>query len=106
MEVRNTVAKALMRDRMPDMAVLRRMQEACRLTLSVGYIQACFLWAHAQSNMETYWDCVRTNFSGVLCLDEVHDSGRTILFAPDPLGDFTVSCKLVEHKDQAHLDAF
>lgn len=38
MEVRNTVANALIRDRMPYMAVLRRMQEDYRLTLSLGYI--------------------------------------------------------------------
>lgn len=106
MDVRNTVANALMRDRMPYMSVMRRMQEDYRLTLSVGYIHACFLWAHEQINMETHWDFVRTNFSGVLCLDEVHDSGRTILFATDPLGDFTVSFRLVEKNDQDHMDAF
>jgi transposase-like protein len=106
LEVRNTVAKALMRDRMPSMSVLRRMQEDDRLTLSLGSIHTCFLWAHEQINMETHWECVRTNLSGVLCIDEVHDSGRTILFATDPLGDFTVSFKLVEKNDQDPLDAF
>jgi hypothetical protein len=106
LEVRNTVANALIRDRMPYMSVLRRMQEDYRLTLSLGYIHACFLWAHEQINMETHWTFVRTNFSGVLCIDEVHDSGRTILFATDPLGDFTVSFKLVENNDQDHMDAF
>ena len=106
LEVRNTVANALIRDRMPYLSGMRRMQEDYRLTLSVGSIHACFLWAHEQINMETHWDFVRTNFSGVLCLDEVHDSGRTILFATDPLGDFTVSCRLVEKNDQDHMDAF
>lgn len=106
LEVRNTVANALIRDRMPYMSVIRRMQEDYRLTLSLGYIHTCFLWAHEQINMETHWDFVRTNFSGVLCIDEVHDSGRTILFATDPLGDFTVSFKLVEKNDQDHMDAF
>ena len=106
LEVRNTVANALIRDRMPYLSVIRRMQEDYRLALSLGYIHACFLWAHEQINMETHWDFVRTNFSGVLCLDEVHDSGRTILFATDPLADFTVSFKLVETNDQDHLDAF
>ena len=72
----------------------------------MGYLHACFLWAHEQINLETHWDFVRANFSGVLCLDEVHDSGRTILFATDPLGDFTVSFKLVETNDQDHMDAF
>src|SRR5215510_11429122 len=106
LEVRNTVANALIRDRMPYWSVIRRMQEDYHLELSLGYIHACFLWAHEQINMETHWEFVRTNFSGVLCLDEVHDSGRTILFATDPLGDFTVAFKLVEQNDQDHMDAF
>jgi transposase-like protein len=105
-EVRNTVANALIRDRMPYLSVLRRMQEDYRLELALGYIHACFLWAHEQINMETHWDFVHANFSGVLCLDEVHDSGRTIVFATDPLGDFTVAFKLVENNDQEHMDAF
>jgi len=104
--VRHTVANALIRDRRPDMSVLRRRQEDHHLTFSLGSIPACFLWAHEQINLETHWTFVRTNFSGVLCMDEVHDSGRTILFATDPLADFTVSFKLVETNDQDHLEAF
>jgi hypothetical protein len=100
LEVRNTVANALIRDRMPYLSVIRRMQEDYRLKLSLGYIHACFVWAHEKINMEEHWDFVRANFSGVLCIDEVHDSGRTILFATDPLGDFTVSFNLVEKNDQ------
>jgi Transposase len=106
LEVRNTVANALIRDRMPYLSVIRRMQEDYLLTLSLGYIHACFLWAHEQINMETHWDFVRTHFSGVLCLDEVHDSGRTILFATDPLRDFTVSFNVVDKNDQTHMDMF
>jgi transposase-like protein len=106
LEVRNTVANALIRDRMPYLSVIRRMQEDYLLRLSLGYVHACFLWAHEQINLETHWDFVRTHFSGVLCIDEVHDSGRTILFATDPLGDFTVSFKVVDTNDQAHMDRF
>ncbi len=105
-EVRNTVANAVIRDRMPYHSVINRMQEDYRLTLSLGYVHACFLWAHEQINMESHWDLVRANFSGVLCIDEVHDSGRTILFATDPLGDFTVSFTLVDRNDQDHMNAF
>lgn len=106
LEVRNTVANALIRDRMPYLSVIRRMQEDYLLSLSLGYIHACFLWAHQQINMEHHWGFVQANFSGVLCLDEVHDSGRTILFATDPLGDFTVSFKVVDKNDQPHMDMF
>ncbi len=35
-EVRNTVANAVIRDRMPDHSVMGRMQEDDRLTLSLG----------------------------------------------------------------------
>ena len=42
LEVRNTVANALIRDRMPYLSVIRRMQEDYLLTLSLGYIHACF----------------------------------------------------------------
>lgn len=105
-EVRNTVANALIRDRLPYRLVQRRMREDHLLDVSLGYVHDCFLWAHRQINREEYWQFVIANFSGVLCLDEVHDSGKTILFATDPLNDFTVSFQVVEKNDQAHMDAF
>src|SRR5262245_36884982 len=90
-EVRTTVANAMIRERMPYELVSRRRQEDDRLTLSLGSIHACCLWAQEQINLETRWDCVRTNFAGVLCLDAVHARGRPMLCATDPLGDLTVS---------------
>jgi hypothetical protein len=42
----------------------------------------------------------------VLCLDEVHERGRAILFATDPLLDATVGWKVVKQNDQASMDAF
>jgi hypothetical protein len=105
-EVRNTVANALIRDRMPYGLVINRMREEHDLSLSLGYVHACFYWAHDQIEMEEHWTFVTSQFSGVLCVDEVHDSGRTILFATDPLNNFTVSFKRVEKNDQAHMDAF
>jgi transposase-like protein len=104
--VRNPVAHALMRDRMPYGLVIRRMQEDYRLTLSLGSSHDCFIWAHEQINMAAHWECVRANFSGVWCIDEVHESGRTSLFATAPLGNFTVSFTLVEKNDQDHMEAF
>jgi len=76
------------------------------LSVSLGYVHDCFVWAHEQINMEAHWEFVRRNFSGVLCIDEVHDSGRTLLFATDPLNNFTVSFTLVEQNDQVHMDRF
>jgi hypothetical protein len=91
---------------MPSQSVIRRMQEDDHWQVSVGSIHACFLWAHEQINRAAHWACVLANFSGVWCLDEVHDSGRTIVFATDPLGDFPVSFPLVEANAQDHMNAF
>jgi hypothetical protein len=104
--VRNMIANALIRDRMPYSLVQRRLAEDHHLSVSVGFIHACFEWAHQQIDTEAYWSFVVANFSGVLCVDEVHDSGRTVLMATDPLGDFTVAFRLVEKNDQAHLNGF
>jgi hypothetical protein len=106
LEVRNYISNALIRDRMPYRRVQQRLAEDHLLAVSLNYIHECFLWAHAQINREAHWQFVRANFSGVLCIDEVHDSGRTILFATDPRNDFTVSFQLVEVNDQPHMDAF
>ena len=57
-EVRNTVANALIRDRMPYALVIGRMREDYGLTLSLGYIHACFLWAHEQMGVRL----ILTNF--------------------------------------------
>lgn len=104
--VRNAVANAVIRDRMPYQLVINRMAEDYFLKLSIGYVHFCFEWAHQQLNMAKHWDFVKANFSGVLCIDEVHDSGHTILFATDPLNDFTVFFKIVEKNDQVNMDAF
>lgn len=46
------------------------------------------------------------NFSGVVCIDEVCDGGRTILFATDPLNDFTIGWKVNSKDDQESMDGF
>lgn len=81
------------------------LEDPC-LSVSLGYLHQCFLWAHEQIDMESHWAFVLANFSGVLCIDEVHDSGRTILFATDPLNNFTVFFNVVDKNDQDHMNAF
>ena len=82
------------------------MHEDDPLQVSVGSSHSCFLWAHEPITMAAHGEFVLANFSGVLCIDAVHDSGRTILFATAPLGDLTVSFTLVETNDQDHMNAF
>ena len=61
-EVRNTVANAVIRDRMPYRLVQQRMAEDYRLELSVGYIHDCFVWAHGQIDTEENWGVCRGAF--------------------------------------------
>lgn len=105
-EVRNTIANALIRDRMSYQGVINRMREEYLLDVSMGYVHNCFVWAHKQVDTPQRWAFVCTHFSGVLCIDEVHDGKWTILFATDPLSDFTVSFKLVEENNQDQMDQF
>jgi hypothetical protein len=56
--------------------------------------------------MAAHWACVLAHFAGVVCLDDVHDRGRTLLLATDPLGDFPVSGKLVATNAQDPMNAF
>ena len=76
------------------------------MKLSLGYLHDCFLWAHGRIDTEEHWQFVQANFSGILCLDEVHDRGQAILFATDPLNDFTIAFEQVDKNDQEHMDAF
>jgi hypothetical protein len=46
------------------------------------------------------------NFSGTLCIDELHLGHRTLLLATDPLGDFPVAFALVRTNDQDHMRRF
>jgi hypothetical protein len=49
---------------------------------------------------------VLANFSGVLGIDEVYDSGRTILFVTDSRNNFTIFFNVVGKNDQDHINAF
>jgi sulfur relay (sulfurtransferase) DsrC/TusE family protein len=59
-----------------------------------------------KGDVETYRSWCVKNFSGVVCIDEVRDGKRTILFATDPLNDFTIAWKVNSKDDQESMDAF
>ena len=85
---------------------IERMREDFCLKVSLGYVNNCFTWAHTQINMPEHKRWAKDNFSGVMCIDEVHDSGRVILYATDPLNDFTIHFAVNEVNDQEHMDKF
>ena len=105
--VRVAVIKSMQRDRLPGEMVKERLKEDFLLEVSTGFIYACFDRAVQMVDQKKHWQWVCENFSGVLCIDEVHDSkDRKILFATDPINNFTVAFAVVEKNSQEEMDKF
>jgi hypothetical protein len=104
--VRQKVVDLLIRDHLSVYKVLRHLEEDFYLKVSIGFVYDCFEWAYRRIDRAAYWRWVLANFSGVLCLDEVHDSRRAILVATDPLNDFTVAFLVVPANTQRNMNRF
>jgi hypothetical protein len=76
------------------------------LDLSDGFLYDCLDWKVRQTNMPAYRQWTIENFSGTLCIDELHLGHRTLLLATDPIGDFPVAFALVSANDQDHMRRF
>jgi hypothetical protein len=101
------VVDAIVRDGMAMTRVKTRMREDFLLEVSTGFVYDCLDWAYAQLPREGYLDWARENFSGVMCIDELHDSkNRKLLLATDPLNDFTIYFHIAKKCDQEAIDRF
>lgn len=106
-EVRKAVLDAIVRDRMPTSAVKERLAEDFLLSVSTGFIYDCLEWGYEQLPREGYLEWARQNFSGVMCIDELHDSKtRKLLLATDPINDFTIYFHITKNCDQESMNAF
>jgi hypothetical protein len=104
--VRDTVVNRLLED---DMSMHRLKQSLHReflLDLSDGFLYDCLDWKVRQTDMAGYRDWTIKNFSGTLCIDELHLGNRILLLATDPIGDFPVAFALVSANDQDHMARF
>lgn len=104
--VRASVVRALLLYNMAYERVQEYLSIEFGLELSIGFLHQCFKRAVEQIDMDRYLAWAVENFSGVLCIDEVQEPKRTILFATDPLNDFTVAFRIVERNDQDHMNRF
>lgn len=104
--VRQKVVDLLIRDHLSVYKVQRHLKEDFLLHVSIGFIYDCFQWAYARVDRAAYWQWVLQNFSGVLCIDEVHDCGRSIFVATDPVNDFTAAFLLAPRSNQRHISRF
>lgn len=104
--VRDAVIDRLLNDSMSLHRVQQAMQRDFRLDLSDGFLYDCLDWKVRQTDMPGYRQWTLNNFSGTLCIDELHLGHRTLLLATDPLGDFPVAFALVRANDQDHMRRF
>jgi Transposase len=104
--VRDAVIDRLLDDGMSMERLRLALQRDFYLDLSDGFLYDCLDWKVRQLDLPAYRQWTLTQFSGTLCLDEIHLGHRTLLLATDPLGDFPVAFALVRANDQGHMRRF
>lgn len=104
--VRQAVIDRLLQDGMSVNRLQQAMQRDFLLDLSDGFLYDCIDWKVRQADMPGYRRWTLDNFSGTLCIDELHLGQHTLLLATDPIGDFPVAFALVSANDQDHMRRF
>src|SRR5262245_15280540 len=104
--VREAVLDRLLEDHMSLERIQVALQRDFLLDLSTGYLYDCLRWKAQQLDLAAYRRWTLEEFSGTLCIDEIHLGKLTLLLATDPLKDFPVAFALVSSNDQEHLARF
>lgn len=104
--VRDAVLDRLLDDRMSMEQIQRALQRDFQLDLSSGFLYDCLDWKIRQLDHADYRHWSLVNFSGTLCIDELHLGPHTLLLATDPLADFPVAFALVSRNDRDHMARF
>jgi hypothetical protein len=104
--VRQAVLDRLFDDGLNVERTRAAMKRDFLLDLSCGYIYDCLDWQLRLLNLPEHRRRTLENFSGILCIDELHLGKFTLLLATDPLADEIVGFALVRVNDQAHMRRF
>jgi len=105
-QVRQAVLDRLIEDGLSVQKLLVALQRDFQLDLSEGFVYDCLHRETARLDMAEYRHWALEQFSGTLCVDELHLGHYTLLLATDPLGDFPVAFALVVANDQDHMRRF
>jgi hypothetical protein len=105
-KVRQAVIDRILDDKLNLSAVQASMQRDFLLKLSSGYIYATLQYAISQFDGNEFRQRVLAEFSGTLCVDEIHLGRRVVLIASDPVSDNPVACALISRNDAAHMERF
>lgn len=105
-KVRQAVLDRIIDDGMNVEATLHSLKRDFLLDLSTGFVYDCLHDAVAELNMAEHRQRVLAEFSGTLCIDELHLGQYTLLLATDPISDMPVAFALVKENDAAHMRRF
>src|SRR5512144_3120474 len=102
-KVRDLVLDRVLKDGMSIERTLESLRREFLLDLSTGFVYDV-LHDHARRlDMAAHRRTVLEQFSGTLCVDELHLGRFTLLLATDPLADLPVAFALAAANDQDHM---
>src|SRR5262245_21197354 len=104
--VRQAVLDRILDDGLNVQRALAAMKRDFLLDLSSGFVYDCLDWGLARLNLASQRRLALEQFSGVLCVDELHLGEHTLLLATDPITDRIVGYLLVKANDQPHMRKF
>jgi Transposase len=104
--VRDLVLGRIIEDGMSIERTLRSLRREFLLELSTGFVYDVLRDRAAQLDMAEHRRAVLGQFSGTLCVDEVHLGRFTLLLATDPIRDLPVAFALVGANDHDHMRRF
>src|SRR5512143_2371397 len=105
-KVRDLVLDRILEDGMNVERALQSIRREFLLDLSTGFVYDVLRDRAAQLDMATHRREVLEQFSGTLCVDELHLGRFTLLLATDPIADLPVAFALVDKNDQDHMRRF
>jgi hypothetical protein len=104
--VRQAVLDRLLDDRLNVERTRFCMQRDFLLNLSSGFVYDCLDWGLTQLSEAQQRRLALKDFSGLVCVDELHLGESTLLLATDPITDRVLGWSLVRINDQAHMRRF
>jgi len=105
-KVRDLVLDRVLKDGMSIERTLESLRREFLLDLSTGFVYDVLRDRAAGLDMADHRRKVLEQFSGTLCVDELHLGRFTLLLATDPLSDLPVAFALVAANDQGHMRRF
>src|SRR5215831_13016059 len=105
-KVRDLVLGRIIEDGMNIERTLESLRREFLLDLSTGFVYDLLRDRAAQLDLAEQRRMVLEQFSGTLCVDEVHLGRFTLLLATDPIRDLPVAFSLVSANDHDHMRRF